>query len=80
MWFVLYKKFVWSRIKGCNMSAWRDDVQHIGGFGQAANIDDFDEILQTSDIHHIIPLFTPCPLERHLSLPGKASCRKKPSP
>ncbi len=31
----LYKKFVWSRIKGCNMSAWRDDVQHIRGFDES---------------------------------------------
>jgi hypothetical protein len=35
------------------------DMQHIGGLGQAADVDDFDEILQTPDIHHIIPLLSP---------------------
>lgn len=30
-----YKGFVWRRIKGCNMAAWRDDVQRIGGFDEA---------------------------------------------
>ncbi len=30
-----YKKFVWSRIKGCNMAAWRSDVMSINGFDEA---------------------------------------------
>jgi glycosyltransferase involved in cell wall biosynthesis len=30
----LYKGFVWRRIKGCNMAAWRDDVLSIGGFDE----------------------------------------------
>ena len=30
----LYKRFVWRRIKGCNMAAWRDDVLRIGGFDE----------------------------------------------
>jgi glycosyltransferase involved in cell wall biosynthesis len=29
-----YREFVWRRIKGCNMAAWRDDVQRIGGFDE----------------------------------------------
>jgi GT2 family glycosyltransferase len=31
----LYRDFVWRRIKGCNMAAWRDDVLRIGGFDEA---------------------------------------------
>ena len=31
----LYKKFVWRRIKGCNMSCWRKDALEIGGFDEA---------------------------------------------
>jgi glycosyltransferase involved in cell wall biosynthesis len=30
----LYTKFVWRRIKGCNMSAWRQDVLNINGFDE----------------------------------------------
>ena len=30
-----YSKFVWSRIKGCNMAAWRTDVKLIGGFDES---------------------------------------------
>jgi len=30
----VYKGFVWRRIKGCNMAAWRDDVLRIGGFDE----------------------------------------------
>ena len=29
-----YKKFVWRRIKGCNMACWRSDAQAIGGFDE----------------------------------------------
>ena len=29
-----YREFVWRRIKGCNMAAWRDDVRRIGGFDE----------------------------------------------
>lgn len=29
-----YRAFVWRRIKGCNMAAWRDDVRRIGGFDE----------------------------------------------
>ena len=29
-----YREFVWRRIKGCNMAAWRDDVTRIGGFDE----------------------------------------------
>lgn len=29
-----YKKFVWRRIKGCNMSCWRKDALKIGGFDE----------------------------------------------
>jgi glycosyltransferase involved in cell wall biosynthesis len=30
----IYSKFVWRRIKGCNMAAWRDDVLRINGFDE----------------------------------------------
>lgn len=30
----LYADFVWRRIKGCNMAAWREDVMRIGGFDE----------------------------------------------
>lgn len=30
----IYKKFVWRRIKGCNMACWRLDAQAIGGFDE----------------------------------------------
>ena len=29
-----HKKFVWRRIKGCNMACWRADAQAIGGFDE----------------------------------------------
>lgn len=29
-----YREFVWRRIKGCNMAAWRGDVARIGGFDE----------------------------------------------
>ena len=29
-----YKKFVWRRIKGCNMACWKADAQAIGGFDE----------------------------------------------
>lgn len=29
-----YKKFVWRRIKGCNLACWRSDAQAIGGFDE----------------------------------------------
>lgn len=29
-----YREFVWRRIKGCNMAAWRDDVARIAGFDE----------------------------------------------
>jgi GT2 family glycosyltransferase len=29
-----YRHFVWRRIKGCNMAAWREDVMRIGGFDE----------------------------------------------
>ena len=29
-----YREFVWRRIKGCNMAAWAQDVQRIGGFDE----------------------------------------------
>lgn len=31
----MYHKFKWSRIKGCNMAAWRADIQRIGGFDES---------------------------------------------
>jgi glycosyltransferase involved in cell wall biosynthesis len=30
-----YDKFVWRRIKGCNMACWKADAQAIGGFDEA---------------------------------------------
>jgi glycosyltransferase involved in cell wall biosynthesis len=30
----LYKKFVWRRIKGCNMACWSSDANAIGGFDE----------------------------------------------
>lgn len=30
----VYSGFVWRRIKGCNMAAWREDVQRMGGFDE----------------------------------------------
>ena len=30
----LYKKFVWRRIKGCNMACWSADAKAIGGFDE----------------------------------------------
>ena len=30
-----YKKFVWRRIKGCNMACWKADAQAIGGFDES---------------------------------------------
>ena len=30
----LYKKFVWRRIKGCNMACWTADAKAIGGFDE----------------------------------------------
>lgn len=30
----IYSKFVWRRIKGCNMAAWRQDVLNINGFDE----------------------------------------------
>ena len=29
-----YKKFVWRRIKGCNMACWKSDAEAIGGFDE----------------------------------------------
>lgn len=29
-----YKKFVWRRIKGCNLACWKEDVLAIGGFDE----------------------------------------------
>lgn len=29
-----YKKFVWRRIKGCNLACWKADAQAIGGFDE----------------------------------------------
>jgi glycosyltransferase involved in cell wall biosynthesis len=29
-----YKKFVWRRIKGCNMACWKEDALAIGGFDE----------------------------------------------
>lgn len=31
----IYSRFKWSRIKGCNMAAWRRDVINIGGFDES---------------------------------------------
>jgi glycosyltransferase involved in cell wall biosynthesis len=31
----IYKNFKWSRIKGCNMAAWRSDVIKINGFDES---------------------------------------------
>jgi len=31
----IYSKFVWRRIKGCNMACWKSDAQAIGGFDEA---------------------------------------------
>ena len=30
----IYKKFVWRRIKGCNMACWKSDAQAINGFDE----------------------------------------------
>ncbi len=30
-----YRKFVWRRIKGCNMACWKTDAQAIGGFDES---------------------------------------------
>jgi len=30
----IYSKFVWRRIKGCNMACWKSDAQAIGGFDE----------------------------------------------
>ena len=30
----MYRAFKWSRIKGCNMAAWRADVKRMGGFDE----------------------------------------------
>ncbi len=30
-----YRKFVWRRIKGCNMACWKSDAQAIGGFDES---------------------------------------------
>lgn len=30
----IYKKFVWRRIKGCNMACWKEDAVKIGGFDE----------------------------------------------
>jgi GT2 family glycosyltransferase len=30
-----YKKFVWRRIKGCNMACWKTDALAIGGFDES---------------------------------------------
>jgi glycosyltransferase involved in cell wall biosynthesis len=30
----IYKKFVWRRIKGCNMACWKQDAVKIGGFDE----------------------------------------------
>ncbi len=32
-----YKTFVWRRIKGCNMAAWKSDIQTIQGFSEDIN-------------------------------------------
>ena len=32
-----YKVFVWRRIKGCNMAAWKSDIQNIQGFSEDIN-------------------------------------------
>jgi glycosyltransferase involved in cell wall biosynthesis len=31
----IYKDFKWSRIKGCNMAAWRQDIMKINGFDES---------------------------------------------
>lgn len=30
-----YQKFIWRRIKGCNLGAWKSDIQEIGGFDES---------------------------------------------
>jgi glycosyltransferase involved in cell wall biosynthesis len=32
-----YKEFVWRRIKGCNMAAWRHDIVNVSGFSEEIN-------------------------------------------
>jgi len=32
-----YNDFVWRRIKGCNMAAWRSDIENIQGFSEDIN-------------------------------------------
>jgi len=32
-----YNEFVWRRIKGCNMAAWKIDIQNIQGFSEDIN-------------------------------------------
>ena len=31
----IYPRFVWKRIKGCNMACWKDDAVRIGGFDES---------------------------------------------
>jgi predicted glycosyltransferase involved in capsule biosynthesis len=31
----IYQKFVWRRIKGCNMACWKEDALAIGGFDES---------------------------------------------
>ncbi|WP_062309500.1 glycosyltransferase family 2 protein [Polynucleobacter sinensis] len=33
-WWRNYKKFVWRRIKGCNLACWKADAEAIGGFDE----------------------------------------------
>jgi len=32
-----YKEFIWRRIKGCNMAAWKSDIVNIKGFSEEIN-------------------------------------------
>ena len=48
-----YKKFIWRRIKGCNMACWKTDALAIGGFDQSMTgwgHEDADFVFRLSNI------------------------------
>ena len=51
-----YKKFVWRRIKGCNMACWKSDAESIHGFDETMTgwgHEDADFVFRLQR-HHII--------------------------
>lgn len=49
----IYKKFVWKRIKGCNMAVWREDALKIQGFDegmQGWGHEDADFVFRLQDV------------------------------